>query len=146
MNNETNDVVNHPDHYIFDNGIETFDYICAVTKDLQGEEAVCVANIIKYISRFNKKNGKEDLDKAAWYLDKLRGISKENSSNDVSSDTSNIIVELINGVFSTNNHILNIDVNEIDWKMINHITIDKEQMMCFWNDNMRQSIFEFSHK
>lgn len=27
-----------------------------------------VANVIKYVSRYKKKNGKEDLQKALWYL------------------------------------------------------------------------------
>ena len=28
----------------------------------------CTANVIKYVSRAKKKNGLEDLKKAAWYL------------------------------------------------------------------------------
>ena len=29
------------------------------------------ANIVKYVKRHTKKNGEEDLMKAAWYLNKL---------------------------------------------------------------------------
>lgn len=29
------------------------------------------ANVIKYISRWKKKNGVEDLKKARWYIDRL---------------------------------------------------------------------------
>lgn len=64
------DNVNHPQHYQA-NGIETIDVIEAWTKDLDGIVAVCAANVIKYISRWNKKNGIEDLKKAQWYLNKL---------------------------------------------------------------------------
>lgn len=66
-----NDLVNHPKHYISGNGIECIDAIEAATEDLNGIEAVCVANILKYVWRFKRKNGIEDLKKARWYLEKL---------------------------------------------------------------------------
>ena len=69
------DNVNHPQHYQA-NGIETIDVIEAWTKDLDGIVAVCAANVIKYISRWNKKNGVEDLEKAKWYLNKLIEVLK----------------------------------------------------------------------
>lgn len=65
------DNINHPDHYISDNGLETIDVIEAWTKDLEGIDAVCTGNAIKYISRWNKKNGVEDLKKAKWYIERL---------------------------------------------------------------------------
>lgn len=66
-----NDMVNHPPHYISGNGLETIDVIEAFTSDLEGIEAVCTANIIKYICRWKHKNGIQDLEKAQWYLKKL---------------------------------------------------------------------------
>lgn len=71
MADKKNDNVNHPQHYISANGLETIDVIEAWTDGLEGIEAVCTANVIKYISRWKKKNGIEDLEKARWYLDKL---------------------------------------------------------------------------
>jgi hypothetical protein len=55
--------VNHPPHYKT-GGIETIDYIEA--KDLNYR----LGNVIKYVSRAGKKNSDpiEDLEKAAWYL------------------------------------------------------------------------------
>lgn len=67
----TEDVVNHPKHYISKNGIETIDVIDAWTEGLEGIVAVDTANVIKYISRWHKKNGIEDLKKARWYLNHL---------------------------------------------------------------------------
>lgn len=64
-------MVSHPSHYISDAGIEVIDVIEAFTKDLSGMEAVDTAQIIKYILRWNKKNGLQDLRKAAWYLTHL---------------------------------------------------------------------------
>lgn len=60
----------NPSHYITDT-IETIQVIEAFTKDLKGIEAVCTGNVIKYICRWNKKNGLEDLRKARWYIDFL---------------------------------------------------------------------------
>lgn len=65
------DLVNHPAHYISETGLETIDVIEAFTFDLKGLEAVCTANIIKYICRWKHKNGLQDLEKAQWYLNKL---------------------------------------------------------------------------
>lgn len=67
----SNDNVNHPEHYQTPNGLETIDVIEAFTSDLMGIEAVCTGNILKYMCRWKKKNGLEDLKKARWYLEKL---------------------------------------------------------------------------
>jgi hypothetical protein len=57
------ETVNHPPHYT-KGGIETIDFIEA--KDLNYR----LGNVIKYVSRAGKKNSDpiEDLEKAAWYL------------------------------------------------------------------------------
>jgi len=65
------DNVNHPAHYISDKGIETISVIEAFTDGLNGIEAVCTGNALKYLCRWPKKNGLEDLEKAAWYLNYL---------------------------------------------------------------------------
>lgn len=63
------DKVNHPSHYTYGD-IEIMDFIEQVTKDYKPELAFAIGNAIKYISRANRKNGKEDLDKARWYLNR----------------------------------------------------------------------------
>lgn len=64
------DVINHPSHYT--NGrIECIDAIDSATAGKSGIEAVCVANVIKYLWRYEEKNGLEDVKKANWYLNKL---------------------------------------------------------------------------
>lgn len=73
------DMVNHPEHYISENGIEVIDVIKAFTKDLTGIQATDTGNIIKYILRWKHKNGLEDLRKAKWYLEHLiNEVEKEN--------------------------------------------------------------------
>lgn len=64
------DRVNHPAHYC-QGGIECIEAIKAATIGLVGMEAVCTANAIKYLWRWKRKNGTEDLRKARWYLDRL---------------------------------------------------------------------------
>ena len=65
------DMVNHPSHYQSETGLEVFDVIEAFTFDLKGIEAVDTGNILKYVCRWKKKNGLEDLKKARWYLNRL---------------------------------------------------------------------------
>lgn len=63
------DNVNHPKHYT-QGGVECIDALAAATINLQGLDAVCTANAIKYLWRWGQKNGVEDLKKARWYIDK----------------------------------------------------------------------------
>lgn len=65
-----NDMVNHPAHYTA-GGIECIDALKAATVGLEGIEAVCTANAIKYLWRWKFKNGGEDLKKAIWYINYL---------------------------------------------------------------------------
>lgn len=64
------DMVNHPPHYTA-GGIECIDALKAATTGLEGIEAVCTANAIKYLWRWKFKNGAEDLKKAIWYINRL---------------------------------------------------------------------------
>lgn len=64
------DKVNHPSHYT-QGKIECIDAIESATVNKAGLDAVCTANIIKYIWRCESKNGIEDMKKALWYLEKM---------------------------------------------------------------------------
>lgn len=66
----------NPKHYRQGN-FETIDVILDITKHLPGDEGYLVGNIIKYLSRYNKKNGQEDIEKARWYARKLSQLLKE---------------------------------------------------------------------
>lgn len=63
------DNVNHPNHYKTPGGIEVIEYIDSLLGD--NTKAYYIGNIIKYISRYDKKNGLEDLKKAKFYLEKM---------------------------------------------------------------------------
>lgn len=60
------DMVNSPDHYVqgnvevIDAMVDQFDFATVKTH--------CVLNAFKYVCRFQKKGGDEDLKKAIWYL------------------------------------------------------------------------------
>ena len=75
-----NDTVNHPNHYC-KGGIECIEAIKAAVVGLVAMEAVCTANVIKYIWRWKFKNGLEDLKKAKWYLDRLIKEVEEANNN-----------------------------------------------------------------
>ena len=60
------DSVHHPTHYA-DKQIEVIDYI-RDTLTAEGFVDYCIGNVIKYVSRWRKKGGVEDLKKAQVYL------------------------------------------------------------------------------
>jgi hypothetical protein len=74
LKKQEEDVVNHPAHY------ENDKYQCIdVMEDIYGTEAVmhfCMCNAFKYIWRFQKKNGIEDIQKAQWYMNKYQELGK----------------------------------------------------------------------
>ena len=65
------DNVNHPNHYQNIAGVEAIDILNDVVKDLPGKQAAMLWNTLKYLLRFQKKNGVEDLKKAQNYLQYL---------------------------------------------------------------------------
>ena len=77
------EAVNHPNHYQSETGMEVIDVIEAFTFDLKGIEAFDVGSVLKYICRWKKKNGLEDLQKAKWFLEHLiKHVEKMEKEND----------------------------------------------------------------
>lgn len=71
---ETGNAVNHPAHYN-QGAYECIDVMC----DVFGVDAVkvfCRLNAFKYVWRSDKKNGREDLKKAMWYLKKVNELEE----------------------------------------------------------------------
>jgi hypothetical protein len=77
------DNVNHPEHYTAGK-VECIDAIESATTGLDGAEAYNTGQIIKYIWRWKRKNGTEDLQKASWYLNRL--IEQQEVAPDVASE------------------------------------------------------------
>lgn len=71
--------ITSPSHYVTDKGFEVFDVQEAFIHELKGMAASYWCNVVKYILRFQMKNGVEDLKKAKYYLDKL---IEEESNNE----------------------------------------------------------------
>lgn len=57
-----------PEHY--NNSIQPWDYMEA-TMTPEAFEGFLSGNVIKYVSRYKKKNGRDDLLKARTYINKL---------------------------------------------------------------------------
>jgi hypothetical protein len=70
------DPVNKPIHYN-QAGIECIEAIEAMTENMSSKVAPHAANVLKYLWRHEYKNGLEDIDKAIWYLNRLRDRYKE---------------------------------------------------------------------
>ncbi len=60
----------NPNHYK-KGKVECIDAIESVISNVPSQDAYFVGNILKYIWRYEHKNGVEDLRKAKWYLDRL---------------------------------------------------------------------------
>lgn len=68
---KTGDMVNSPPHYTAGR-IECIDALEAAVEGLEGIEAHCTANAIKYLWRWKRKqNPVQDLRKAIWYVNHL---------------------------------------------------------------------------
>lgn len=67
------DVINHPNHYCREGGMESIDEMVLIF----GTEVVknfCLCNIWKYRYRAADKNGEEDLRKSDWYVQKYKEL------------------------------------------------------------------------
>lgn len=73
------DMVNHPPHY--QGKYEVIDIIEQAVEGLEPFQAYCIGNVVKYVMRHSKKNGIEDLKKAAFYLNRVID-HEENSENE----------------------------------------------------------------
>lgn len=80
MLEDKTDMINEPQHYC------TGKYECIdVMQEVFGAEAVqnfCLCNVFKYIYRYKRKNGKQDIFKAQWYLNKFIELDIEGENND----------------------------------------------------------------
>lgn len=65
------DNVTKPKHYQGKYGMEVLDVVKNFIGNLAGEHAYYWGNVIKYLLRFQQKNGVEDLKKAMQHLDWL---------------------------------------------------------------------------
>ena len=72
------DNVNNPSHYT-QGKVECIDALESATVGKKGIEAVCVANVVKYLWRYEEKNGLEDVKKAEYYLKKLIDIMEKSN-------------------------------------------------------------------
>lgn len=76
MSYESDDInVSHPNHYQGADGMEVIDVIRNFTGPAY--KGYLRGNIIKYILRYEKKNGVQDLEKAMWYLSELLDYTRK---------------------------------------------------------------------
>lgn len=65
------DMIKHPDHYTF-RGVEAIEVVKIMTATATGVEAYLLGCAVKYLYRYPRKNGKQDLDKAIQCIKMLR--------------------------------------------------------------------------
>lgn len=113
--NTNKDMINHPDHYQSENGLEVIDVIKEFTSGLEGIEAIDTGNILKYICRWKKKNGIEDLKKAKWYLEHLIDyVESTETTETITFDIEKNLKELYDLFQQLNNEAVNGFKDEIE--------------------------------
>lgn len=73
------DNVKHPNHYKGTDSLECIDVI-QFSLGIDGFVYYCAGNVLKYLWRYNNKNGTEDIEKAKQYLDIMGDLSTHMSS------------------------------------------------------------------
>lgn len=71
---DMNDNVYHPKHY--EGKVECIDMIVE-TQGVEAAKNFCTCNAFKYLYRHRNKGGDEDIEKAAWYLNKWKELKDE---------------------------------------------------------------------
>lgn len=81
------DPVKKPAHYTYGR-YEAIDVIEELTAGASGPEGFLLGNVLKYLWRYRRKNGLEDLQKARWYLERLiqRGITPTTSPEETTGE------------------------------------------------------------
>lgn len=73
----------NPSHYQRD-GMECIDAIKAAVQNLSGVEAYETGSAIKYLWRWKEKGGKDDLNKAIWFIrDMIADIEEQEYQEDL---------------------------------------------------------------
>ena len=129
MENRNIDNVNNPNHYKLGCGVESIEIIKRVL-GLRCFVAFCLGNILKYLIRAEKKNGKEDYKKAAKYLGWV--IERDNSDK--------------YGIIEPDISELEIDLG-VKWrKIISEIAKDLNVENAFELDDIFRNIFSENYE
>ena len=76
----------NPSHYQRD-GMECIDAIKAAVQNLSGAEAYETGSAIKYLWRWKEKGGKDDLNKAKWFInDMISDIEEAEHQEEIEMD------------------------------------------------------------
>lgn len=76
----------NPSHYQRD-GMECIDAIKAAVQNLSGAEAYETGSAIKYLWRWKEKGGKDDLNKAKWFIqDMISDIEEQELQEEIELD------------------------------------------------------------
>lgn len=78
------DMIKHPEHYTF-RGREAIEAVQIMTGKSEGQAAYLEGCAVKYLYRYPRKNGKQDLDKAIQCIKMLRDYlyGKEEKTNHI---------------------------------------------------------------
>lgn len=124
------DNVNNPNHYKLGCGVESIEIIKRVL-GLRGFVAFCLGNILKYLIRAEKKNGKEDYKIAAKYFEWVIGSESSDKYNIVEYSEPDELFKIFN----------------VEWsKIISEIAKDLNIENAFELDSIFRNIFSENYE
>ena len=80
LNSLDNSKIESPNHYVLPSGKQLIELLHSDLLTRKEFIGFCKGNVFKYVSRYQAKNHKEDLEKAKQYLNFLEGL--ENGQNE----------------------------------------------------------------
>lgn len=79
---EQSDLIHRPSHYTWRGGMECVDIAQELCRGSEGIKSYLIGCAVKYIYRYLRKNGLQDLDKAIECLSMLRRIEARGTAQD----------------------------------------------------------------
>ena len=82
--------VNHPDYYQLGNGLEVVEVIKAKTAGMDGFMGYCTGKMLEHALRWDKRNGKKDLEEVSWWSQYMIDQINENVKKQVDTYTAKV--------------------------------------------------------
>lgn len=79
---QKSDMIHRPNHYTWRGGMECVDIAQELCRGSEGIKGYLIGCAVKYIYRYPRKNGLQDLDKAIECLSMLRRIEAKEKGQD----------------------------------------------------------------
>lgn len=82
----------NPNHYTYGR-YECIEVLEDILRGVEGVEAFCIGNAVKYLWRYQRKNGTEDLQKAVWYISRAIQVRDAREESEEAEELKDLLSE-----------------------------------------------------